>query len=1584
MLNLKNKILTKSISLLLAQVFLLTSLAYPESSANKNISSLYIQAKHLRVPMGFSKIKSQAKDTEPGSDGRLAERMLAGFDRKAFKEGELFYLGDKPVSLERLTPLAEALELSLEEIYDKDLNPQEIEDKALLKRGLAIDAGDYGLDHPEERLLDIVIKDDLGGAVARINIAPLKLRNGKSFDKKAVFMQWFSIDRAWMRRKGVSGQTLYLALSKLLYELGYKEIYGTRRQGSEGFWKSMRWESSSTEIYNIASNLKEAGFYIEKPDSVKEGHYPAIAGLYRGILASPDKSITSKNLASNQGITRRDFLLAAAGVSATVAGGGILYKSGEPSVEEKQEAARLKKPMHAKKYASRIQFEREKEDFIAARTAENNILSADDTRRVRGFLTPARIKAIEFAAKAWGLEPALISGFAYEEQVDKKSKNKIKEGIGEHFSKILGFRDMRNTIGLMNVSAVFMKHEEFLEFLYENEDFIMNQLLDNEADRSKFMKFIEGYKFIRQITKKGHVWDAWLETMYPTLNDLADNVEPINILLGAYAMRIKSGEIAVRNRKEKRLPEISKMTEDSNKWLVKDYKEIPAGLQERYSIFNSSYYPPYAYHYFLAVGYAGIKIARERALAKMNAYIMFAKSSVFATPATDRFKIKDSVYTVGAFNVNREKLGQKLASNSNIGSTMLSSEITEGLKKAGGEAIRQFYAGLAEYLDNPESSPYKDISSQFWDIAKGFKENPDVLSDKRLLNWTESDLARIEVRGYNKETGESDQVVIRGIPDEYRRPYLEALKKQFPVSIKKAGLRTLEANAMGIDKALSIDYLNRHFEEILDAAGYMPGQFIDARRTRTVIVADGDGTTYGKSELTRYPTLDESAAKNFLVDYLEAGGAYVVISGNDLDRTRKRLLLRGAIPPHLWSRIIIFANGSSSLDTLSNSGELVEFQGYRLNAIKESKENPQDLSLDAVYIGDDPDPDGNDFAAFKKAGAERAICVSSEAIDIIHKGLRDNYIGGEEKGTAAFLQAVVEHVKRFPNQLIFTDGAIPSLIQSARFNKDVEKKLDALRERWKSEPETFTAVRTQDGVDKILKWMEKDPGCFIGAGDMSKIAVINYVFTMKIVDKLIPIMIGAADFVLSEYNGSAVRTGGDELCIVLPSDLSMEDVNRIRLETQQILAYFIDGKYSFTKIEDMSDEGMNSLNNTLRSETNDPLVGAYKDRDGFFIIYDRSNLTSSLTGLLRPGSLIFSLPSPRISFGIVRSEKRDKDVHANYGRSKEHAEYILRVSKENGLNGAASEMLAGAGLDKFESVTPAIPKLSDEDKAGIAGKYTKLGIQLFVDDIEPYYPVVRKEKLYDVLKKMSSAGIGTTINIRSPPDGTYIANREDYEIIGFMKLDFVYQPYGDLKKEVDKAIETGRFTARDLRWRQDGYGFKLLNEFRGTSANRVILGINNLLNQMLETQQTLDGAFADTIGEGVNAMLQEEKVQASVKVILNVIPIHINDEQKTHEKAMEDMDYLAKLDILNVPGQQLSTVTTGGNIFQKKMPEHNEMFNSLTKAQREEERKYFSDILNQTYSKPALNNSDMASLFKPVENNITRLLQAQSSLREAI
>jgi hypothetical protein len=67
MINYQKKNFTKLICLILAQVFLLTGLIYPESISNKNTSSIYIHATTLRVPIGSSDY-ARMLNSMPGSE----------------------------------------------------------------------------------------------------------------------------------------------------------------------------------------------------------------------------------------------------------------------------------------------------------------------------------------------------------------------------------------------------------------------------------------------------------------------------------------------------------------------------------------------------------------------------------------------------------------------------------------------------------------------------------------------------------------------------------------------------------------------------------------------------------------------------------------------------------------------------------------------------------------------------------------------------------------------------------------------------------------------------------------------------------------------------------------------------------------------------------------------------------------------------------------------------------------------------------------------------------------------------------------------------------------------------------------------------------------------------------------------------------------------------------------------------------------------------------------------------------------------------------------------------------------------------
>jgi len=344
------------------------------------------------------------------------------------------------------------------------------------------------------------------------------------------------------------------------------------------------------------------------------------------------------------GMTRRSFLKKTAILGAAAFAGKIAYDSGEPSEEEQEEKLNSLNPIHSQGYGSKVDFEKEKKDFIAARKTSKNTLSKEDAKRAESFATPSRIAAIKLAADSWDLEPELIAAFLYEEKTDKDSKNSIKESIKEFLSRTLGIHDMGNTVGIGNVSVSFMKDREFLDFLYDEGDFVLS-LLENKNDITMFNQFMHGskdvdgpvgYEFIKQISTDND-WKGWIETMYGLLNNVAE-IEPVNILLAGYAMRKGANEIRDRNRGVTAIPDAYIMEKNSKTWIVENYKKIPDELKDRYSnVFNSDYYPPYAYQYFLAADYTGVvssETGRKRALAKVKAYIMFLNSGKFKKGVT--------------------------------------------------------------------------------------------------------------------------------------------------------------------------------------------------------------------------------------------------------------------------------------------------------------------------------------------------------------------------------------------------------------------------------------------------------------------------------------------------------------------------------------------------------------------------------------------------------------------------------------------------------------------------------------------------------------------------------------------------------------------------------------------------------------------------------------------------------------------------------------------------------------------------------------------------------------------------------------
>lgn len=250
-----------------------------------------------------------------------------------------------------------------------------------------------------------------------------------------------------------------------------------------------------------------------------------------------------------------------------------------------------------------------------------------------------------------------------------------------------------------------------------------------------------------------------------------------------------------------------------------------------------------------------------------------------------------------------------------------------------------------------------------------------------------------------------------------RNAHFNILKESFSdLSLVSAGSTTVEIGTKDVDKSTTINYVANHFEELLIQMKYTPGKCIDASKRHTVVIADADGTLWDPPVKDRNPeatNLENSPARDGILNYLRAGGVLIVNSGNDPTRTVNRIL--AGIPEfektELLSRIAISAAGGHVLMTLDEAGVANEVGGYRENALREQKEKPVVPSehLDVIYIGDDGRVKGNDFPAFRKVGENHFICVHNrEKIVEVDPSLIAGTVPGETATVKDIFNAIVD------------------------------------------------------------------------------------------------------------------------------------------------------------------------------------------------------------------------------------------------------------------------------------------------------------------------------------------------------------------------------------------------------------------------------------------------------------------------------------------------------------------------------------------------------------------------------------------------
>ncbi|HNV86871.1 MAG TPA: hypothetical protein PKL97_07935 [Candidatus Omnitrophota bacterium] len=296
---------------------------------------------------------------------------------------------------------------------------------------------------------------------------------------------------------------------------------------------------------------------------------------------------------------------------------------------------------------------------------------------------------------------------------------------------------------------------------------------------------------------------------------------------------------------------------------------------------------------------------------------------------------------------------------------------------------------------------------------------------------------RIEVR--KAWDGEITQMVIAGPFGDYRTDASLALTDALgplasEFSVREGGISSLEINLRGVDKSLPIDFLSRHFDDVLAEMGYTPGPLIDARKTRTVVLTDGDGTIYGEPAAwdPLAKNMANSEARDSLIKYLEAGGVYVLVSGNEAERTRQKLIMDGeGIPRHLRNRVLVVVEGSAIMHAIAEDGNFHEIESYRKQALSESFQAGETEPLDAIYAGDRESPNSNDAPGFIRInlidGVNRAVMVSKKP----PLELSGRFLGGNQKGTGAFLAAAVEEAESNPGQPLFTDEKLNRIMARA-------------------------------------------------------------------------------------------------------------------------------------------------------------------------------------------------------------------------------------------------------------------------------------------------------------------------------------------------------------------------------------------------------------------------------------------------------------------------------------------------------------------------------------------------------------------------
>lgn len=324
-----------------------------------------------------------------------------------------------------------------------------------------------------------------------------------------------------------------------------------------------------------------------------------------------------------------------------------------------------------------------------------------------------------------------------------------------------------------------------------------------------------------------------------------------------------------------------------------------------------------------------------------------------------------------------------------------------------GQEIRSFLA----------SAKPDDFRGEAKSAIKLYHKSPHVFTDKHLVEYGNNiDQAidhpiRIEVR-HVTESG-SAQVVSKGIwgaaiRGETIKKFRQALSLvDKGIEVRLAGTSSFEFNVKGVNKACCIRFLRHAWDKVLDQMNYASGSFIDSRKTNTIIAADADGTIYdGPKAGHSLPTMANSQAKAALIGWLEAGGLFLLNSGNALNRNVFRL--KDGLPGYLFNRILLAGNGGADLVCFDSHQNPVWVKGFSEMALTNMSAK---FPLDIVYIGDDGSEDGNDWAAFKEVGFDRSVLVARDFKRSYDMRFKTGYIGHLVRGTKTYLEIATVKAK---------------------------------------------------------------------------------------------------------------------------------------------------------------------------------------------------------------------------------------------------------------------------------------------------------------------------------------------------------------------------------------------------------------------------------------------------------------------------------------------------------------------------------------------------------------------------------------------